>query len=227
MTKLEPNKQRAENAIVLIWIVLVLEIIWLMVSPKTVETSDAITETIFLIVLIAEIISAVTFIVWFRRAYSNLHQEVRCLSYTKNWAIYCWFIPILNLYRPYQIMKELYCETEKLLIEKGILSNECPLQLYSLYWWWALSIIGGIIRSIGSEKIITICTLFFGIPYALITIKVIKDYSKLESLLIATDEENNEITISAKENYLNEQKLESAENEIPHSPNKGANHNER
>jgi len=59
-------------------------------------------------------ISVITFIMWFRRAYFNLHQKVNHLSYSEGWAAGSWFVPIINLYRPYQIMKEIYIETKKL-----------------------------------------------------------------------------------------------------------------
>ena len=222
MNKLEPNKQRSDNAIILIWIVLALEIVSLIfgcynyillrtiadggqVSIETVNASDTINEIISTINLTVWISLAVIFIEWFRCAYSNLHQKAIGLLYTENWAIYCWFVPILCFYRPYKIMKELFCKTEDLLIEKRILSNEHPSTLHLLGWWWVLFIIANFIGgrigiagiySLGAETIdqlitsnlISIFSNILSIPLALITIKVIKNYSKLESLLINEDE---------------------------------------
>jgi tetratricopeptide (TPR) repeat protein len=218
MNKLEPNKQRADNAIILIWIVLALEIVSLIfgcynyillrtiadggqISMEKAEASDMINGIISIIYLIAWIISTVMFIKWFRRAYSNL-QKVTSTLYSENWAIYCWFIPILALYRPYQIMKELYCKTKELLIEKGILNNETSLPPHSLGQWWALFIITIIIgnraalfslRAETTDQLITSSLIdmslsILDILLALITIKIIKDYSKMESSLYMVNE---------------------------------------
>lgn len=213
MKNLKPNGQRAKNAITLIWIVLVLEIVSLIsgyfqydllqtianggeISTETANTNDTIVEIIGIIYLIAYIISGVTFILWFRRAYFNLHLRVNHLSQTEGWAAGSWFVPIVSLYRPYQIMKELYHETRKLLSKKGLIINE-NISTDILGWWWTLWIINSVIGqfvfrcSLKAESIdeLTISTVasmignIAGIPLALITVKVIKDYANIEPKL--------------------------------------------
>lgn len=213
MKKLKPNGQRAKNAITLIWIVLVLEIVSLIsgyfqfdllqtianggeISTETATTNDTIVEIIGIIYLIAYIISGVTFILWFRRAYFNLHLRVNHLSQTEGWAAGSWFVPIVSLYRPYQIMKELYHETRKLLSKKGLIINK-NISTDILGWWWTLWIINSVIGqfafrySLKAESIdeLTISTVasmignIAGIPLALITVKVIKDYANIEPKL--------------------------------------------
>jgi hypothetical protein len=221
MENLKSNGQRAKNAITLIWIVLVFEIISLIsgyfqydllqtvanggeVSTETASANDTREQIIGIFYLIAYIISGITFIQWFRRAYFNLHLKVNHLSQTEGWAAGSWFVPFINLYRPYQIMVELYKETKELFIKKGLSFNQ-NYTTSSLGWWWTLWIINGIIGqfvfrySMKAESIdeLTISTVagmignIVGIPLALITIKVIKDHSDVESLLneINDDEE--------------------------------------
>lgn len=65
------------------------------------------------IAIVIYVISCITFIQWFRRAYYNLGQIAKNLSYEEGWAAGSWFVPILNYFRPYQIMKELYKKTKK------------------------------------------------------------------------------------------------------------------
>ncbi|MCX7955370.1 MAG: DUF4328 domain-containing protein, partial [Bacteroidales bacterium] len=146
----------------------------------------------------------VTFIKWFRRAYYNLHLMVNNLSYTEGWAAGSWFVPIVNLYRPYKIMKEIYQKTNELLKNKGVNFNS-TLSTNTLGWWWALWIISNIIgnfvfrysmkaETVDEMTISTIASMInniIGIPLALITIKVIKDYSNVEILLyeISVNEE--------------------------------------
>ena len=213
MENLRPNGQRAKNAITLIWIVLALEIISLIsgyfqynllqtvanggeISMETATANDTRVQMIGIIYLIAYVISAITFIQWFRRAYFNLHLRVNHLSHTEGWAAGSWFVPIVSLYRPYQIMKELYQETKELLIKKGFSVND-NFTAGSLGWWWTLWIINNLIgqfvfrysmkaESIDELTTSTIASMvanIIGIPLALITVKVIKDYSNVEPLL--------------------------------------------
>ena len=54
------------------------------------------------------IASAVSFLVWFYRAYLNLSfLRAPELLTTPGWAVGVWFIPILNLFRPYQATREI------------------------------------------------------------------------------------------------------------------------
>jgi|GEM_PF-1711070 uncharacterized protein DUF4328 len=50
--------------------------------------------------------TAVMFLVWLHRAYSNLPSlGVPRPDFSSGWVIGSWFVPILNLFRPYQIVK--------------------------------------------------------------------------------------------------------------------------
>jgi hypothetical protein len=214
MKSLKPNGQRAKNAITLIWIVLAIEIASLIsgyfqydllqsvanggyISTETATANDTREQIIGLIYSLAFIISGVTFIQWFRRAYFNLHLRVNYLSHSESWAAVSWFFPIICLYRPYQIMKELYQETKELLIKKELSISQNFTTRY-LGWWWALWIINNIIGqfvfrySMNAESVedITTSTVasmignIIGIPLALITVKVIRDYSNVEPMLL-------------------------------------------
>ena len=213
MESLKPNGQRAKNAIILIWLVLVFEIVSLIsgyfqydllrvsamggeISLDTITANETSEIVVGLLSAITYIISAVTFIQWFRRAYYNLHLKVNFLNYTEGWAAGCWFVPFINLYRPYQIMKELYEETDELLSKKGISVNQ-TFSTTLLVWWWAFWIINNFVaqfvfrytlkaESIDELTTSTIASMIgnlLGIPLALMAIKVIKDYSTVEPLL--------------------------------------------
>lgn len=213
MEKLKSNEKRAKNVVLLIWLVLALEILSLIsgyfqyellqsvanggsISVEKANANDIREMTIAIAYLVAHTISAVMFIMWFRRAYYNLHQKIDYLSYSESWAAGCWFVPIVNLYRPFQIMKEIYEETKELIIKKGV-KMEVPITTSLLGWWWALWIINGISSqfvfrySMKAETIeeLTVTSVagmicnIIGIPLALITIKVIRNYSEIEPLL--------------------------------------------
>jgi hypothetical protein len=220
--ELRNNEKRAKNAILLIWIVLALEIVSLVssylqydllqtaanggyLSESEAEANDSREQIIGIIYLVAYIISGITFIMWFRRAYYNLHQKISTLSYSEGWAAGSWFVPFVNLYRPFQIMKELYVETKELFTNNGLAEKVGYTTAY-LGWWWALWIINGVLgqivfrSSLNADDIgellnitgISIVSSITGVIAALITIKVIKDYSSVEPVLFEI--EQNEIT---------------------------------
>ena len=94
-------------------------------------------------------------------------------------------------------MKELYRETKELLTKKKLPISE-NFTTNSLGLWWTLWIINNIIgqfvfrysrnaESIDELTTLTIASIIaniVGIPLALITVKIVKDYSKVEPLLI-------------------------------------------
>lgn len=213
MEILKPNQQRAKNAILLIWIVLALEILAILssllqydllqtainggeISEESANSNDLREQVIAILYLIAYVISVVTFILWFRRAYFNLHLKVKHLSHPEGWAAGSWFVPFTNLYRPYQIMKELYQETKALLVKKEIFFKG-DLATSTLGWWWALWLLNNFagqivfryslnaesLEELNTTTVLGIFSNIIGIPLALLAIKVIKDYANVESLL--------------------------------------------
>ena len=211
---LRPNEQRARNAVIMVYIVMAFEIIcllssllqffllrWIAAGESVSEQSILLNDTREMIVswayLGVYIASGVIFIMWFRRAYYNLHTKISYLNYDEGWAAGAWFVPFLNLVRPYQIMNELYIETKRLLAKKEVTHNPDILKTNYLGVWWGLWILNGILGGILSRMglradtvdeliVITVgymITYLIGIPLALVTVKVIRDYSKSEPLL--------------------------------------------
>lgn len=131
--------------------------------------------------------SGIAFIMWFRRAYFNLHQKVSYLAHAEGWAAGCWFVPIINLFLPYQIMKEIHVETKELFVREGMDAPGYSTKLIG--WWWGLWLFGGVIPSLCSfffnynPFINVISLLITYIPLSLITMKIIRDYSRVEPLL--------------------------------------------
>jgi hypothetical protein len=232
LSGLRSNEVRAKNAITLIWIVMGLEVLTLgsnymqhsllqhiasggEVTAGEAALNDSRVQLIAILSLVAFVVSIVTFIQWFRRAYYNLHQSTGNLAYSEGWAAGSWFVPILNLFRPYQIMTELYSRTATLLSQKDI-----PLKKYMdtqfLGFWWGLWIVNNMVgnytfrTSMKSETIDSMLTVsmvemvgnVIMIALSLITIKVIKDYSINESLLFELNKETEEDTATATEGVV-------------------------
>jgi hypothetical protein len=218
MKTLKPNGQRAKNAIIFIWIILVLDVLSLIsgyfqydllktvvnggfISPVQATLNDLREQIIAILYLLASIVSAIMFIQWFRRAYFNLHLHVEYLLHPEGWAAGSWFVPIVSFYRPYQIMKELYEESIELLEKRGIRIPDISMSYISIWWafWILSSIFGQIILRITLKSntvddyiFTTICSMIqniVNIPLALLAIQVIKNYAKLEPHLFELKEE--------------------------------------
>lgn len=217
MRPLRPNKKRAKNAILYIWLVLASQFFMAIsyfnnyflfkeilngnIQMDWIEKSDLFGSFIGIISFIIYIISATTFIMWFRRAYYNLKLCIKITRYEDRWAVISWFVPFLNLFRPISIMRELYDDTHLFLLKRNI--NNPKLNPKFLGWWWALWIITNVISNITTrvslrtedpEQLMNLylidALMFF--PYvalAIITIKVIKDYSSAEDQLFQLKDE--------------------------------------
>lgn len=213
MTPLLPNEQRARTAILFIWFVMLLEIISAFsgyfqydllhsfqngseLSEDSANANDLREQVIAFIYMITYIISAIFFIRWFRRAYYNLSLRAFRLSYSDGMAAGAWFIPFVNLYKPYRIMQEMHEQTSNLLFTHNI-HPEKELNTENIGWWWGLWIANGFISQISFRlsmnadnvddiivsTIVGIISNVVGIPLAIVTINMIKNYAAVEPLL--------------------------------------------
>lgn len=83
--------------------------------PVTTERLDELDDMVVLLAwadLAVFLIAAIVGIVWFRRAYKNLRTMGRN-THTPGWAFWGWVVPIISLFRPYQMAKELVRESPR------------------------------------------------------------------------------------------------------------------
>lgn len=214
MKLLKNNEKRAKNVILVFKII----IVYFSIAPflnyykynlvkkiaqgeEFSEESKLIFEIIdystLIISSILTLICAIFFILWFRRAYYNLSQLVLNVSYSDGWAAGAWFVPIVNLFRPYKMMKELYEKTESLFIKRNI-KFESDFKSNSVLLWWIFWIVLNIfeyiiykieksnyyyIEDIQNIPIFYIIENILIIITAIFAIKVIKNYALSEPLL--------------------------------------------
>lgn len=82
-------------------------------APGQADANDARERVIAVLKLLALLATVVTWLVWQYRAYANLRLVgTRETEYTPGWSVGYWFIPLLNLFRPYQITAELWSHSE-------------------------------------------------------------------------------------------------------------------
>jgi hypothetical protein len=228
--ELRPNAERAKLAIILIWATLAIEVISVisdyfqyrlisgMVAGEPIdmglaESNDMRQRLIGITAIIVLIVSAIIYVRWFRRAFYNLETKTRGLQFSNNDAASCWFIPLLNLYKPFQIMDEMYRRTEILLSEQ-VKDYKASFTFYNIRWWWAFWILHNIAGQIVfrmamaaetadeilNATIFSMVTGLINIPLALIAILVIQDYTEKENLLASLKNESDE-TIDTEIDY--------------------------
>ena len=100
--------------------------------------------------LIMTIVCIVFFIRWLRRAFHNLHKlGVKGLSASEGWAAGAWFIPIFNLYRPYQLVRETWVKTIETVSTVEDTRYERTNGMIVGFWWlfWILRVVTTVIVS--------------------------------------------------------------------------------
>ncbi|GAA4757323.1 MULTISPECIES: DUF4328 domain-containing protein [Flavobacterium] len=224
---MKPNHSRAKYAIVFIALIFILDLFSLLFDyleyllltsdfnqdiVTEAENNDLRQSILGILYILVYITSVVFFIRWFRRAYYNLHTKIDHLSHSEGWAAGSWFIPFICLYRPYQIMKEMYTETVDYLEDQN---KKIGNQYYSYFigFWWTLWIISNFLgriyfkETMNADTIsellesnkLSIINTAISIPLALVTIKVIYDYSNLEKVLFNIKNDNPKIELTTVE----------------------------
>jgi len=91
------------------------------------------------------LVTAIVFVVWFHRAYTNLRAWDHLPAHGTGWAIGGWFVPILSLFRPYQIARETWWASAPQSPEESVLAPSGPPLLAA---WWGAWIIDNILGQI-------------------------------------------------------------------------------
>lgn len=104
-------------------------------------SNDQRQKLISIIYLAVFVVCIVLFIMWFRRAYCNLERSGRVnLKYAEGWAAGAWFVPFLNLWRPYEIMKEIWQKTQEATY--GLVQYKSGA---IIGWWWLIYITNNVV----------------------------------------------------------------------------------
>ncbi len=163
MYLLPQNAQRAKNITIVFFIMAVIQllatasnVVQLSLIQKiaagnyNVEeaTANDLRQLIIVYTHLAVYIACVVFfILWFRRAYHNLYLSNRVLpNFVTGWAAGAWFVPFVNLGRPYSIMKEIWIKTQH--ATDGLLSYK-PAGIVG--FWWALWIANFVTANVASR----------------------------------------------------------------------------
>ncbi len=210
---MRPNANRAKLATTFIWIVMAFQIIssissffqYLLlksvaegysITPEVANSNDFRQSIIAILFAILYLFSVVFFIQWFRRAYFNQEIKFKSMASTNGWVSGAWFVPIMNLFKPFQLMQEIYENAENYLLDKEMI-DEKKSRKSIIGWWWGLWIGTGVLSRISSSflgsaddlgeliasTLFSIFMVVIFIPLSILTVKTIQNYNEMELLL--------------------------------------------
>ena len=113
------------------------------------DSNDTRQQILGIIHLLNFIITAIVFVIWFHRAHANLEPlGTRNLTYTSGWAAGCWFVPIMNLFRPVQIAQEIWRHSAPSPTDGENVQIEASGNSALIGFWWGAWIISNVIGQI-------------------------------------------------------------------------------
>jgi hypothetical protein len=100
-------------------------------------------------VILAYIVAGILFLRWLNTSYENIARAELHQSYNGYWAIWSWFVPIMNLFAPYQIMQETYKGTQYAQHRNINQTKDSP----QLNWWWFVLIVSYLLDRVSNALI--------------------------------------------------------------------------
>lgn len=165
------------------------------ITVEAAAANDSRQQTIGLIYLGVFIATGVVFLKWIHRANLNCRGfGFTAMKFSPAWSIGCYFVPFLNLVRPYQAMKEIWQVSRN----PADWTNQNGSSL--LGWWWALWLISGFLgqmtfrmslnvdspSSLEAATSVSILSSLVEIPLILVAVSLVVTISGMQKKLTET-----------------------------------------
>jgi hypothetical protein len=162
------------------------------------EANDSRQQMVGIFFLGIYITQTIVFFIWLHRVSVNCHHFIASnqtpgasMRFSSGWAIGCWFVPFLNLWRPYQVVKEIW------RVSANPMSWNSEKGSALLVLWWIFHLISGFlgqasfkmsmkadsIRELQASTSISIMSGLADIPLIIIEICVISIIAKRQLAL--------------------------------------------
>ncbi len=210
---IKDNSKRAQLAIYVFWSMIALYLIAVIsgyfeyellqhinnggyITDAEADANDTRQAVVGILQTGLSITAIVVFLNWFRRAYANVRRMGLRTEHADNMAIWSFVIPIISLFQPYKIAKEIASKTQ-LLINR-LSAQETAPETTAIGFWWAAFLISNVLGRIATRTIFddsdsiqdmmnsSLMYLFsdaFDCVAALLTILMIQQLSKKETEL--------------------------------------------
>jgi hypothetical protein len=110
------------------------------ISDSEAAMIDGLAMVINLLLSAVWLAAFIAFLIWIHRACRNLPAlGAKNVRFTPGWAVGYFFIPILNVYVPYQVVKEIWCGSDpgRLQPTGNPSGSAKPASTAIIGWWWA------------------------------------------------------------------------------------------
>ena len=108
-------------------------------TPGPLEEAYGLAAILMLVIFIG---SVVLVSMWIYRAHANLRDRGIEMETSPGWAVGWFFVPIMNLFKPFQAMRELWSESH---FESDSYGDPAPGTIGT---WWGLWIVGNILSNV-------------------------------------------------------------------------------
>jgi len=102
--------------------------------------NDSRQQLIGVLQVLVLLVTAMLFLIWLHRAYRNLPAlGARNLAYSPQWVVGGFFVPFLNLVRPFQVVREIWNTSDP-----DVTNDSSPQSTRTpplVGWWWTLFLI--------------------------------------------------------------------------------------
>lgn len=157
-------------------------------------------------VVIVFIASAITFIMWFWKAYGNLQKMGSWMLDARGWTIGCWFVPLFNVYLPYMHMRQMFDAVNALLVEKDELSLHRVSTRIVGTWWGILLFVGFLSQFTNKISvfvfakpviygIVILVVSVLNILLAYVTVRLIRSFVVAEKELMAKSDNDDNLNL--------------------------------
>lgn len=108
------------------------------VSIEEAEMSDGLSAVVGLLDVAVLVATGITFLMWFHRVRANLPAlGVTDARWSPGWAVGWWFVPVMSLFRPYQVAAEIWQASDPAATQADW--RQRPVGSL-LGWWWGIFI---------------------------------------------------------------------------------------
>ncbi len=163
--------------------------------------SDWLIQLFSVLHIILFIVSGIFFIRWLLGIYNNLDAKSIKPRHSKAMVIWSWIIPVINLYYPYQILKDFDSKLSRLIKLK---KQDYIAPVSSIIGlWWTLWILDNFfnrivfrmptntLEELKSDALVEIFLYAFDIVLVIVVIKMIQNFIKKEEILYKLEHKSN------------------------------------
>jgi hypothetical protein len=100
------------------------------------------------------VFAVIAFIAWMHAAYRNAEVlGAPHLRYSRGWTIGAWFVPLLNLVRPYQIMREIALASDPNIVTESRHEREKYSTPGTVKLWWTFYVLMAFLGRISAKML--------------------------------------------------------------------------